>query len=151
MTEPLGLSIGTTNLVAARVGRPPVTRRSILNLFAGQFQKCNDGSGLVSNLTDCVGEFKDSPFEWDVLVPRTVGNDFYDFDSFGGSLFILFQIVSQEGWTDVMWSGQSVTGIFTQPENFATQGNAVYFVMFNLLGAVFIITLFVSVFMRNYS
>ena len=36
MTEPLGLSIGTTNLVAARVGRPPVTRRSILNLFAGQ-------------------------------------------------------------------------------------------------------------------
>lgn len=36
MTEPLGLSIGTTNLVAARVGRPPVTRRSILNLYAGQ-------------------------------------------------------------------------------------------------------------------
>ena len=122
-----------------------------LNLFAGQFQQCNDGSGIVTNLTDCVGEFKDSPFEWDILVPRTVGNDFYDFDSFGGSLFILFQIVSQEGWTDVMWSGQSVTGIFTQPENFATQGNAVYFVMFNLLGAVFILTLFVSVFMRNYS
>ncbi|KWX66252.1 hypothetical protein ASJ79_26110 [Mycobacterium sp. NAZ190054] len=33
MTEPLGLSIGMTNLVAARVGRPPVTRRSILNVF----------------------------------------------------------------------------------------------------------------------
>ncbi len=28
MTEPLGLSIGMTNLVAARVGRPPVMRRS---------------------------------------------------------------------------------------------------------------------------
>jgi hypothetical protein len=122
-----------------------------LNLFAGQFQQCNDGSGIVTNLTDCVGEFKASPFEWDILVPRTVGNDFYDFDSFGGSLFILFQIVSQEGWTDVMWSGQSVTGIFTQPNNFATQGNAVYFIVFNLLGAVFILTLFVSVFMRNYS
>jgi hypothetical protein len=122
-----------------------------LNLFAGQFQQCNDGNGGITNLTDCVGEFKDAPFEWDILVPRTVGNDFYDFDSFGGSLFILFQIVSQEGWTDVMWSGQSVTGIFTQPNNFATQGNAVYFIVFNLLGAVFILTLFVSVFMRNYS
>ena len=33
MTEPLGLSIGTTHLVAARVGRPPVTRRSVLNVF----------------------------------------------------------------------------------------------------------------------
>ena len=36
MTEPLGLSIGMTNLVAARVGRPPVMRRSILNIFAEQ-------------------------------------------------------------------------------------------------------------------
>lgn len=33
MTEPLGLSIGATNLVAARVGRPPVLRRSILTIF----------------------------------------------------------------------------------------------------------------------
>lgn len=33
MTEPLGLSIGMTNLVAARVGRPPVIRRAVLHLF----------------------------------------------------------------------------------------------------------------------
>jgi hypothetical protein len=33
MTQPLGLSIGMTNLVAARVGRPPVMRRAILHLF----------------------------------------------------------------------------------------------------------------------
>src|SRR5215211_5969379 len=34
MSDPLGLSIGTTNLVAARVGLPPVTRRSQLTLFS---------------------------------------------------------------------------------------------------------------------
>ena len=33
-TEALGLSIGATNLVAARVGRPPVMRRAVLTLFA---------------------------------------------------------------------------------------------------------------------
>ena len=33
MTDSLGLSIGMTNLVAARVGNPPVTRRAVLNLF----------------------------------------------------------------------------------------------------------------------
>jgi Hsp70 protein len=33
VTDPLGLSIGTTNLVAARVGYPPVTRRSVLTLY----------------------------------------------------------------------------------------------------------------------
>ncbi|HZA09256.1 MAG TPA: molecular chaperone, partial [Mycobacterium sp.] len=34
MSDPLGLSIGTTNLVAARVGHPPVTRRAELTLFS---------------------------------------------------------------------------------------------------------------------
>ena len=34
MSDPLGLSIGTTNLVATRVGNQPVTRRSVLTLFS---------------------------------------------------------------------------------------------------------------------
>src|SRR5690242_9780819 len=33
MSDPLGLSIGTTNLVAARVGNEPVIRRSVLTLL----------------------------------------------------------------------------------------------------------------------
>ena len=33
MNDSLGLSIGMTNLVAARIGRPPVMRRSVLTLF----------------------------------------------------------------------------------------------------------------------
>ena len=33
MYDPLGLSIGTTNLVAVRSGKPPVSRRAVLTLF----------------------------------------------------------------------------------------------------------------------
>ena len=33
MYDPLGLSIGTTNLVAVRNGKPPVSRRAVLTLF----------------------------------------------------------------------------------------------------------------------
>ena len=44
-----------------------------------------------------------------------------------------------------------ITGVGLQPLAFASQGNAVFFVVFNLLGAVFVLTLFVSVFMRNYT
>ena len=33
MSDSLGLSIGVTNLVAARIGRAPVMRRSVLTLF----------------------------------------------------------------------------------------------------------------------
>lgn len=48
MSDPLGLSIGTTNMVAARVGNPPVTRRSVLPL-AGQVL-----SGFVERVGDPV-------------------------------------------------------------------------------------------------
>jgi len=122
-----------------------------LNLFVGRMQSCNDGNSNITNLNDCVGEFDNSPFGWQVLSPRQAANPYYDFDNFGNSLFILFQIVSQEGWTDVLWTGMSITGTFTQPEPYAARGNAVYFIAFNLLGAVFVLTLFVSVFMRNYT
>lgn len=122
-----------------------------LNLFVGQLQSCNDVSSNIFNLADCVGEYASSPFDWDVLAPRQAANPYYDFDNFGNSLFVLFQTVSQEGWVDVMWSGVSITGASTQPEDFASKGNAVFFVAFNLLGANLVWTLLVSTFMRNYA
>ncbi|KAK7511325.1 calcium-channel protein CCH1 [Phyllosticta citriasiana] len=122
-----------------------------LNLFNGQMYSCNDSDSGIVNLEDCVGEFNNTVANWPVLSPRQASNSWYDFDNFGDSLFILFTIVSQEGWIDVMWSAQSITGKFKQPKDFASQGNAVFFVVFNLLGAVFVLTLFVSVFMRNYT
>ncbi|KAF3480166.1 calcium-channel protein [Arthroderma uncinatum] len=122
-----------------------------LNIFNGQMKRCNDGDFGYDDLSHCVGEYKSSPFQWEVLAPRAVHNPFYSFDNFGSSLFILFQIVSQEGWTDVLWSAMSITGIGKQPRPFSSQANALFFVVFNLLGAVFVLTLFVSVFMRNYT
>ncbi|MCH9668925.1 MAG: Hsp70 family protein [Actinomycetia bacterium] len=50
MTEPLGLSVGMTNLVAARVGRPPVLRRSILTLHPDrppEVGEPREGPGVV--------------------------------------------------------------------------------------------------------
>ncbi|KAH0551448.1 hypothetical protein GP486_007337 [Trichoglossum hirsutum] len=122
-----------------------------LNLFNGQMSMCNDTTSGITNLTNCVGEYGSTPFSWTVLSPRVVSNPYYDFDNFGSSLSILFQIVSEEGWINVMWSAQSITGRGLQPAPFVSQGNALFFVVFNLLGAVFVLTLFVSVFMRNYT
>ena len=120
-----------------------------LNLFNGQFRDCNDTT--VRNLKDCVGEYNSTPFQWEVLAPRRAANPYYSFDNFGSSLSILFQIVSQEGWTDVMWTAMSMTGPGLALADYRSQGNAVFFIVFNLLGAVFVLTLFVSVFMRNYT
>ncbi|KAL8863023.1 MAG: hypothetical protein Q9178_000396 [Gyalolechia marmorata] len=120
-----------------------------LNLFHGQFETCNDET--VTTLGQCVGEYASDPYFWDVIAPRQVSNPYYSFDNFGSALSILFQIVSQEGWTDVMWSAMMTSGRGNQPQPFKSQGNAVFFIVFNLLGAVFVLTLFVSVFMRNYT
>ena len=122
-----------------------------VNLFNGKMESCNDGSFAYSDLSNCVGEYNSTPFNWPMLAPRQVANPWFDFDDFGSALFILFQVVSQEGWVNVMWSGTSITGTGQQPQPFAATGNAVYFIVFNLLGAVFVLTLFISVFMRNYT
>jgi len=126
-----------------------------LNLFNGKLVACNDGEGVI-NLTDCIGEYNSTPFsnDWPVLAPRVAKNPFFNFDDFGSSLFILFQIVSQEGWVDVSFAAQAITGKGLQPESappFRNQGAALFFVVFNLLATVFVLTLFISVFMRNYT
>jgi Hsp70 protein len=52
MSDPLGLSIGTTNLVAARVGNPPITRRSVLGrprqMLSGFVERVGDPVPLVA-------------------------------------------------------------------------------------------------------
>jgi len=122
-----------------------------VNLFNGTFESCNDPN-FTGNLANCFGEYNASPFsDWPLLSPRVISNPWYNFDNFPSSLFILFQIVSQEGWTSVTWSAESITGRGLQPEDFASQGNGLFFVIFNLLATVFVLTLFISVFMRSYT
>ncbi|KAI0829966.1 Ion transport protein-domain-containing protein [Hypoxylon sp. FL0890] len=122
-----------------------------LNLFHGQLLQCNDSN--VNALVDCFGEYNSTPSnpDWLLLAPRVADNQYFKFDDFPSSLFILFQIVSQEGWVDVSFAAQAITGRGLQPQPMAAQGNGMFFVVFNLLGTVFVLTLFISVFMRNYT
>ena len=123
-----------------------------LNLFNGLLVSCNDPNGIVT-LNSCFGEYDSLPYsdEWAILTPRVAANPYFSFDDFGSSLFTLFQIVSQEGWTDVSFAAQAITGRGKQPRDLATPGNGFFFVVFNLLATVFVLTLFISVFMRNYT
>src|SRR3954447_14645740 len=65
MSDSLGLSIGMTNLVAARIGRPPVMRRSVLTLFndrapevgvPGQNPNLNQPGLVLSGFVERVGD-----------------------------------------------------------------------------------------------
>ncbi|KAA8897863.1 Ion transport protein-domain-containing protein [Sphaerosporella brunnea] len=99
-----------------------------VNLFSGQMEACNDSSDGITNLSDCIFEYDSSPAVQNPISTSIASELVF-------SRFFRLQIV----------------GKGMQPQPFHSQGNAVFFLAFNLLGAVFVLTLFVSVFMRNYT
>ncbi|KAG1893620.1 Ion transport protein-domain-containing protein [Suillus fuscotomentosus] len=126
-----------------------------VNIFAGLMNECNDTS--VQGLDDCTNEFVNTiygtsfgylaPRAWDNPSPSTT----FSFDNFRSSMLILFEIVSLEGWIDVMLASMSITGKNRQPQVDASQINAIFFVIYNLLGGVVILTLFISIIIGNFS
>lgn len=120
------------------------------NLFSGLLYSCNDAD--VLGKTQCVGEFMASPAQWEILMPRAWQNPYvWSFDSFRSAILILFEIVSLEGWVDVMSSAMSISGRDTQAEPNSSQYNSIFFLIYNLIGAIVVLTLFVSVIIENFS
>lgn len=121
------------------------------NVFSGLLYSCNDTS--VTTKAECIGEFLNSAVsDWAFVTPRIWSNPYmWTFDSFGASLLILFQIISLEGWISVMESVMGITGRDLQPQAYASQFNSLFFVAYNLIGAVFILTIFVSVIIANFT
>ncbi|PWY99256.1 hypothetical protein BCV70DRAFT_200837 [Testicularia cyperi] len=124
------------------------------NLFAGLLYSCNDDAGSITGKFSCTGEFANAPGEWTFLVPRVWGNptdgSIYSFDDFKSSLLILFEIISLEGWIDVMTTAMSVAGRDMQLQNDNRQVNALFFLIYNLVGSTTVLTLFVSVIIENF-
>jgi hypothetical protein len=119
-----------------------------LNIFSGLSFSCNDSSVLGKN--QCFNEFISTPIDGTnlgFLAPRAWANPAtsttWSFDSFQASLLILFETVSLEGWIDVLVSAINIVGRDQQPQTNYSQFNAIFFLLYNLLGAVVILTLFV--------
>ncbi|KAL6310254.1 Ion transport protein-domain-containing protein [Sparassis latifolia] len=126
-----------------------------LNIFAGRMNECNDSG--VTSVSGCINEYSNTiygnsfgfpvPRVWNHPSPSTT----FSFDNFKASLLILFEIVSLEGWIDVMTVATSITGTGQQPQMNASQFNSIFFLIYNLLGAVVILTLFVSIIIGNFT
>jgi voltage-dependent calcium channel len=120
-----------------------------LNIFHGKVDTCNDTSNSIQSISDCINEFPNTiygssfgyltPHVWNRPSPSTT----FSFDDFRSSFLILFEIVSLEGWIDVMNVATSITGAGLQPQTNAAGANAIFFLIYNLMGGVVILTLFV--------
>ncbi|EFP81922.2 uncharacterized protein PGTG_08171 [Puccinia graminis f. sp. tritici CRL 75-36-700-3] len=128
------------------------------NLFAGLLYGCNDSSSSISEKMQCIGEYvsapsslEGAPSNFNFLMPRAWQNPYvYSFDSFRTAVSILFEIISQEGWISVMTSLMSITGKDKQPQQDASQWNAIYSLIYNLFGATIVLTLFLAVIINSF-
>jgi hypothetical protein len=114
------------------------------NIFSGLLFACNDSAVLTK--AECAGEYMVETVDgWGYLAPRVWQNpQVWSFDSFKSALLILFEIISLEGWIDVMESVMTIRGKDLNKETNASQWNALFFVGFNAVGAVFMYALFPS-------
>ncbi|CAH6718527.1 calcium-channel protein Cch1p [[Candida] jaroonii] len=119
-----------------------------LNIFNGRLGVCTDGT---SDLASCLNEYNPEVFDWEVMSPNVYANPLLHFDYFAKSFSTLFEITSLEGWVDLLLNLMQSTGIGTVPVPFATPINGFFMILYNFIGIVFILTLFISVIIHNYS
>ncbi|KAF9150964.1 calcium channel protein [Linnemannia schmuckeri] len=128
-----------------------------MRMFSGQFYSCNDKDPSIERMEQCVGIFFDKGIEGlsaetGFYKPRVWSNpQVYSFDNFGDSFLIMFEIVSQEGWSGVMQTARDVVGLGMQMKTDASRYNAMFFVLYNLAGGYFVSALFVAIVIENYT
>jgi hypothetical protein len=125
-----------------------------VNVFAGYFAQCNDGS--VTNIDECQGEFLFSPSDSSIsiLIPRVWANPYqYSFDSFGAAILLLFEMASGEGWVDVLTTGMSVPHQIGEQMQYTNNDpswyNSIFFSVYMLFGSVVLVQLFIGVIVEN--
>lgn len=119
-----------------------------LNIFSDELSYCADG---VSSRGDCSLEFYNEVFKWEILSPNYVETPYLYFDNFAASFQSLFEILSLEGWTDLLTYVMNITSYGEQPGIFTSAGNGLFVIIFIFVSTVFIINLFISIIINNYS
>ena len=119
-----------------------------LGIFKGRLATCNDGD---YDMAHCFNEYTNTVFQFSVLMPRVYSNPYLYFDSFASAFRSLYEIISLEGWVDLLQNLMNSTGVGTIPSLMGNSNNAVYLVLFNFLSMVFILNLFVSFIINNHA
>jgi hypothetical protein len=82
--------------------------------------------------------------------PRLEGHEWrkpenYNFDNIGASMLVLFETATLEMWLEVMYHSVDAVEEGTQPRLNHNEGAALFYVVFIIIGAFFVMNLFVGV------
>ncbi|KAH3671874.1 hypothetical protein OGAPHI_000060 [Ogataea philodendri] len=119
-----------------------------LHLFVGKLAVCTDGE---STKAECTMEYTNTVFKWDIVSPKSYSNPTLNFDGISSSLSTLFQIISLEGWVDLLLNLMNIVATGQPASTFASPGNGIFVIIFIFCSIVIILNLFVSVIINNYS
>ncbi|RMX46589.1 hypothetical protein pdam_00019719 [Pocillopora damicornis] len=118
-----------------------------VQLFAGKFYKCIDMDGervsaeLVPNKFTCL-KYPEK-YRW--------MNSNVNFDNVINGFLALFQVATFEGWMELMDDAVDSKEVDEQPADESYLGAYIYFVIFIVMGAFFVLNLFVGVIIDNFN
>lgn len=112
-----------------------------ISLFKGQFYKCF----IIKK--ENLPKFESSPMtKADCLANGGLWtNSDKNFDNIFESLSTLYQMITTEGWLEIMYQGIDSNGIDSQPIPNNRQYMSIYFISFIVVGNIFILNLFVGI------
>jgi hypothetical protein len=132
-----------------------------VQLFKGSFVMCNDESITVR--MNCTGYFEQTTtwyqaingttytHQTTVLTERRWEHDFFNFNHLGYAVLTLLQQMYNDGWSSVLFSAMDATNYDTAQRVNASPVNALFFVVFVMVGNFFLINLFVGSLVDSFS
>jgi len=111
-----------------------------VNLYGGKFWRCNDTT--VAGVDECWGEYLDD--ETGEMAKRKWINGIQTFDSVPLGLLTLFETSTIQYWLDPLYAAMDSTDIGKQPIKDNNPLAAIFFLIFIVIGAFFVLNLFVG-------
>ena len=76
---------------------------------------------------------------------------FGNFDDIAAAALLLFEMAGMEGWPDVMYQGIDAVGVDEAPLRDASVASGLFFVLWIVVGGMFVLNLFVGVIVDTYT
>ena len=113
--------------------------------FKGRFYSC-----MMKNIEDFYPTSRILS-KWDCLNGGGEWiNQILNFDNVYRSMASLFVLSSTEGWGDIMWAGVDATDIDMNPVEYNNIAWSIFFMIFMIVGSLFMLNLFVSIVVNTY-
>lgn len=121
-----------------------------VNFFKGTFYYCSLSSSYTQSQSNAILNNVITKSDC-ITAGGTWKNQDQNFDNVFESMLSVFQMMTTEGWTTVMYSGMDAKGYEMQPKRNSQAFFCLYYVVFMIVADLFLMNLFVGVIIDNFN